>query len=333
MNYNRPLFDVIKENITDGGLPDTFSLPKEDDGDPNKIKWADGALDGVTVYHMGRQKVSDEQMKIIADAFSYLPDNKKTMAGMRGLFDKITPLCAIDAVQDHILDNTQTLPADKVHSFATDCLLGPEVNTVKLGMLIIEIFNEPDERVKDIIRTLGLSDEFTIFAIFNMMNWENGNREIFELAKKVHGWGRIHCIERLEPETEEIKEWLLAEGINNKVLHEYSALEVYNKAGIADLLKKDITDEKLGQIARVVSAMFSEGPVRGISALSPEDADSMIGDFLRQAEDHTPSSDICSLIHTISEDERFDKFSDICNTLLNSPRFRELTEKAQRESD
>ncbi|MBQ5417593.1 MAG: hypothetical protein IIU25_01095, partial [Oscillospiraceae bacterium] len=122
MNDNKSLFDVIKENIRDGELPDHFSLPKEDDGDPNKIKWADGALDGVTVYHMGRQKVSDEQMKIIADAFSYLPDNKKAMAGMRGLFEKISPLCSIDAVQNHILDNTQTLSADKVHSFAMDCL-------------------------------------------------------------------------------------------------------------------------------------------------------------------------------------------------------------------
>ncbi|MBQ4225806.1 MAG: hypothetical protein II664_05785 [Oscillospiraceae bacterium] len=331
MSENRSLYDVIKENIRDGELPDHFSLPKEDDGDPNKIKWADGALDGVTVYHMGRQKVSDEQMQIIADAFSYLPDNKKAMAGMRGLFAKISPLCSIDAVQNHILDNTQTLSADKVHSFAMDCLFSPEVDIVKLGLLIIEIFNEPGEPVKDIIRTLGLSDEFTIFAVFNMMNWKNGNNEIFELAKKVRGWGRIHCIERLEPETEEIKDWLLAEGINNNILKEYSALDVYNKAGIAELLKGTITDEKLDQIARVLSSMFPEGPVRGISALSAEEADSMIGDLLRQAETHSPSSDICDLIISVSEYEGFEGFTDICNALLNSERFKELAEKAKQE--
>lgn len=193
-------------------------------------------------------------------------------------------------------------------------------------MLIVEIFNEPDDKLKDIIRTLGLSDEFSIFAIFNMLTWGNGNQDIFELAKKVHGWGRIHAVTRLNPDTEEIKEWLLNEGINNDVVPDYSALDVYEKVSISDLLKQDVSDKQLDKIAKVLNSMFDEGPVRGISALSDEEAKEMLNSFITQAEKLSASLDICELMLTISEDERFSCFADRCGNYLNSDKCRNLIE-------
>lgn len=327
MSDTKSLYEVIKESIKDGELPDTFSLPKDGDDDPNKIKWADGALDGVGIFHMGQPEVSDDLVKTIADAFSMLPDNNKAMARMRDFFAKIPPVRGIDDIQRYIINNTQTLDANQVYSLAIDCVFSSEVDMVKLGMLIIEIFNEPDERIKEIIRTLGLSDEFTIFSVFNMMTWENGNQEIFELAKKVHGWGRIHSVERLNPETQEIKDWLLAEGINNDVVRDYSALEVFEKVGIASLLKSQITDTQLNQIANVLDSMFEEGPVRGISALPENDAKDLIGDYIKQAEKHTLSLDICNLLLTIADDERFEEYAEQCNAILNSSKSKEMIDK------
>ena len=54
--------------------------------------------------------------------------------------------------------------------------------------------------------------------------------EILELAKKVRGWGRIHCVDFIEPENDEIKEWLLLNGVDNDVVPAYSALRVFEKA-------------------------------------------------------------------------------------------------------
>lgn len=328
MNNKKSLLEVISESIIDGELPDTFSLPKDDDSsNPNRVRFADGAMDGISIYHMGQPDVSDELVKIIADAFSMLPDNDKAMAKMRDFFAKIPPVSGIDDIQRYILNNTQTLDANQVYSLAIDCVFSSEVDMVKLGMLIIEIFNEPDERIKEIIRTLGLSDEFTIFSIFNMMTWENSNQEIFELAKKVHGWGRIHSVERLNPETQEIKDWLLAEGINNDVVRDYSALEVFEKVGIASLIKSQVTDTQVDQIANVLDSMFEEGPVRGISALPENDAKDLIEDFIKQAEKHTLSLDICDLLLTIANDERFEEYINSCNNILNSPQSKEMIEK------
>lgn len=326
MNTNRSLLEVIKENIKDGELSDTFSLPREDDDDPNKLRWADGAMDGISIYHMGRPEITDSQMDIVSDAFSMLDDNEHVMARMKDFFAEITPLSGIDAIQKFIFDHINTLDHRAVYMLAVDCLFSCDIDIVKFGMILIELFHEPDESLKDIIRTLGLSDEFTIFAVFDMMSWSDGNNEIFELARKVHGWGRIHAVERLEPETQEIKDWLLAEGINNEVVPDYSALEVYQKADIATLLKKNITDEQLEQIAQLLISMFDEGPVNCISALPENEANTMLRDFITQVNKHTLSLDICRIILTISRDERFQNFASECSEILNSNECKELIE-------
>ena len=246
----KSLLETIHENIRNGELPDSFSLPKED-SDPNKVKWADGAYDGVSIFHMGRPEITDEHMKIVADAFSAIQDHERAKARMKSFFAKISPLWGIDAIQNYIFSHTDSLPAAAVHQFAMDCIQSSDVDLVKLGMLIIEIFSEPDNTIKDIIRTLGLNDEFTIFAVFNMLTWQNANEEVFALVKKVHGWGRIHAIERLSPDAQEIKDWLLAEGIRNNVVPAYSALEVFRKADVSALLQSKITDTQLDQTAGV----------------------------------------------------------------------------------
>ena len=186
------------------------------------------------------------------------------------------------------------------------------------------MFKEPDEKIKGIIRILGLSDEFTIFSVFNMLRWKNGNHEIFELAKRVHGWGRIHAVARLKSETQEIREWILRDGLDNYVLSDYSALDVYKKADINNLLKEELSDTQLNQIAYVLFSLILEGPTSGISALEDNEAKEMIQIFINQSEKHTPTRDIYKVICTISGEKRFSEFNDKCLRYLNSERCKEL---------
>ena len=326
MSNKKSILEVITDNIKDGELPDTFSLPKKED-ETGAVRFADGAMDGINIYHMAPSEITAEQMRIVADAFKLIGDTPKAMEKIRGFFEKIPPISGIDALQQYIIDHAQNLDAKQLYRFAVDCIYSSDVNMVKLGMMIIEIFNEPDEQIKRIIRTLGLSDEFTIFSVFNMLRWENGNQEIFELAKKVHGWGRIHAVARLEPNSREIKEWMLQEGIKNDVVPDYSAFDVYEKVEIYKLLKHTISDTQLDQIANVLISMFDEGPVQGISALTNDEAVGMLQDFLSQANFHSATLDICELILAISEDERFSRLAEICAKYLRGGNCRILIEK------
>ena len=65
------------------------------------------------------------------------------------------------------------------------------------------------------------------------------------------------------------------------VMPEYSALTVWEKARVAERLKGPLTQSEFDSITEILSALLSEGPVPGISAV--ENAEEAIADYLAQA--------------------------------------------------
>ena len=61
-NKNLSIYELIKSSIqSDGSLPKDFSLPQEEtDG----ISWADGAMDGVFLYHTARNHISNFRREV-----------------------------------------------------------------------------------------------------------------------------------------------------------------------------------------------------------------------------------------------------------------------------
>jgi len=154
--------------------------------------------------------------------------------------------------------------------FATGLITGStDREVIKVGLIILELVDTSgDPDLMRIIRTIGLSDEFTIYSVFIMRHWPDGQMEILDLAKRVHGWGRVHCVRFIEPENQEIKHWLLTNGIDNSVMPEYSALTVFNKAGISEMLdRNDLNDDDKRSILKIIDHMLVEGPVTGISGV------------------------------------------------------------------
>ena len=180
-------------------------------------------------------------------------------------------LAYVDAAQKWILDHSEELDAQNLYLFARHLLFyAPEVESVKLALSLLEIISvSGDEELRQAIRELAASDEFTLFALFAVSNWENKNEEIFHMAQKVHGWGRIHAVERLEPDTDEIRHWLLREGVHNDVMPEYSALTVANKIGSLEIVQtSDRNSEDFVAAGIILGALIQceGGPTDGIEA-------------------------------------------------------------------
>ena len=68
----------------------------------------------------------------------------------------------------------------------------------------------------------------------------------FQLAQKLRGWGRIHAISMLKATNEEIRSWLLAEGWQNNIMPEYSAITIIKRTKLADLLQSYLS--QAGQV-------------------------------------------------------------------------------------
>jgi hypothetical protein len=204
----------------------------------------------------------------------------------------------IDELQDCILDRKDEIE-DKFYVYSLHLMTqSANIECVKVGMMIQELFTQSDE-VKGMVRTLGLSDEFTLYSVFIMRNWENGNTEIMNIAKSVNGWGKVHAVHYIEPDTEEIRQWLLTDAVSNDIMPAYSGWDCYKKADVESVIKKDkLSYKELEGVLSIVDAMLDEGPVLGISNI--EDPKEVLLNVLNHAIKHAPlSAKDCKIISNI----------------------------------
>jgi hypothetical protein len=325
------IFQRIKAAVKDGELPEMFSVSPAS-GNENEIRFADGALDGIRIYHMAMPEITEETESMMERAVTAAGNGAYETA--ESLFEELGRDCGaavlIDALQNHIMSRTQELDPNVIASFANRMVTESyDRECVKFGLAILELFNTDEiPSVKEIVKTAGLSDEFALFSIFVMMKWRDGNQEIFELAKKLHGWGRIHAVERIEPRTAEIRRWFLMEGVDNNVMPSYSALSCWIRSDAEQLLNSHPSEEEFSGIRKLLSALLDEGPVQGISAL--ENAEEIILSFLKTAGTMRLTIADYELIYEIQR--RFAKESEsiaeACRQLFSADACRRVIEEA-----
>lgn len=295
-NYET-VYEAIKENLVDGALPKSFRLSREEG---ERMQFADGAKDGVRIYHMDHSEIPDYIFENIEEAVQLASEGSFREA--EDFFDaflyEFTALELGDLILQYIFDNRVYLNPSNIYEMAKYLLTeSSEIENIKIGLLLFGMFPNLDEEERQRIKIFALSDEFTYFCIYNMSNWKKGNEEIFEIAQKTKGWGRIHAIEALEPRNKKIREWLLYEGIKNTITPEYSALLCFEKADIPARLERKTTKKEFAAIGQILSTMLIEGPVRGISGV--QNPSEILNLYLDQAEMQKLRIEDYNVIHEI----------------------------------
>ena len=181
---------------------------------------------------------------------------------------------------------------------------------------------ENNAEIIEKIKILALSDEFTIYCLNIIEYSENANDEIFEIAKKVKGWGRVHAIPYLEVTNNEIKEWILEEGCHNRVVPSYTALTCAEKINLLEILNEEnISSKRFNDISYLVDALLDEGAATGISAL--ENKEMLIEKYLEKAKYLSSSENdyrtIMMMKEYIEDSEDINNdFIKICDEILTS---------------
>jgi hypothetical protein len=154
------------------------------------------------------------------------------------------------------------------------------------------------------IKILGLHDEFTVYSTIAIANLsDNAENDLWELAKKVDGWGKIQLVDRLSrPElSEPIKDWLIYEGYKNSIMYEYLAYTCAINGELHKKLEGDKIDHKLFKSASdIIEALIAiGGPSEDITTYPF--ASQVIQDFIRHAK--TQSTDISDFntLHKIKD--------------------------------
>lgn len=325
--YIRAAIEPLKET----GVLSDFSLPPDE---RSPVPFADGAYDGIALYHMGTPEITDETRELMAKAVQTAANGDTENA--ERLFTELgkaqRAIGLIDELQRYIIDNKDSIPAEEMYKFAVYVITKSwDVECVKFGLSILELLNvEAGETLKAVICVLGLCDEFTLFAVFVMSRWSDGNENIAYLARLTHGWGRIHAIERLEADTEEIRKWLLRDGVHNTVMPSYTALTCWNKSGAAELLfgNEPLSDEDFHGLRDIIDALLDEGPCAGISEV--ENAEEVLAEFLKKASEKELGLDDYEVIRNIAVHNEGEnaEIARQCRDLLNSEKCRGIVKAA-----
>ena len=331
-NKNLSIFELIEISIQPNGeLPEDFKLPPKD---PNGVPWADGALDGVCIYHLVENEEDIEPLKNIVFQISE-GKFEEAQNNLENL--DFFMISRRDSLLNWIIQEQKQINLNNLYEFASSRLVTTKnIEVIKFCLSVLAIMNvETDAETIEKVKILALSDEFTLYCLNILKNLKNSNEEIFEIAKKVKGWGRIYSIKYLKVTNDEIKEWILEEGCHNYIIPAYTAYTCAKKINLVEILNEDkISSKKFNDISYLMNALLDEEAITGISNL--EDRELLIERYLEKAKTLASAEEDYYAIITLKEyiknnKEINNELIKICDEILNSEKTRNIVKELLKE--
>lgn len=288
------IYKDILTNINVGELPDDYQITDDSD---NEFNFTPGAFDGLLHYHTVSSFGADEK-RLMMKAIKAGADGNYNVGEIciKAFPEETRVISYYDEITDYVSKHSKRLDAYHVHEFAMHLILNSDsAECVKFGLALLLLFDTEQPDTMNIIRTLGAYDEFTVFCARIISNWENGNKELFKLAKKVHGWGRIHIVDMLECDSDKIRSWLISEGIKNTVTPSYSVYPVWEKANCEELIyDESISYDCFRSLGEILVALIDDGPVKATGAIDNLD-DIFLEYFIRSDSFELQVEDYCNI--------------------------------------
>lgn len=175
-------------------------------------------------------------------------------------------------------------------------------NTVKFGIALLGVCR--DQAVIPDLKTLGMHDEFTVYSVVAIASLSDDTiRDLWDLAKRVDGWGRIQVVSRLagtDGITDDIRDWLLREGYRNSIMYEYLAYPVAMHGRLHERLAESRIDRPLFRSAgEIINALIVGGPAEDISVYPH--AAAAVENYVRHAHEHADDLSGLLTLHRITD--------------------------------
>ncbi|MCP4961904.1 MAG: hypothetical protein GY925_21885 [Actinomycetia bacterium] len=336
-----PLLAFIRDHLGAAGRLDdpAVTLPDEAPRTPGGPSFMAGALDGVMGHHGGSgtdaERASEIAERIVRAAA------KPTRRRLRKLYEAMNT----DDVLGFIDPLIEALAAKRPSTAAVAQIgtwlasTSPDRGPAKIGIALLGITGAPDG---ELLHDLGAHEEFTLFAAVAFGNSRSDPEpDLFTLARRVDGWGRIQCVERLRDSTDPaIAQWILREGFRNSVMNEYLAYIAATTGDLATALNEPNPDRELLTAAGdIIDALIMGGPAEDIDNYPA--APDVLARWLAHMDDHAETLGDFITIRTTRNfcdrddwDHRLtnstwtpdtrDTIRDHANALLEHPRWPQL---------
>jgi len=258
----KSIYQQFREGILDP-LPDEAGVAKK-----SGLSWVGGAMDGVFGHHVRAENKQTRIFEIVSAVQSL--QQKATTEALRKLYELLfdEPIVnCIDSVLEQLTNKSSSINESRLLAigryFATRA---GHREVVKFGLALMGVFGTRNDT--EIMETLGKSDEFALFGAVGLARLSNyPERALWDLARNVKGWGRIQIVERLKDTSDrEIQNWMLREGFQNEIMHEYLACICARTGRLHEVLhQKQVDAQLLDGAAGIISALVpGGGPAEGI---------------------------------------------------------------------
>lgn len=256
--------------LSAGGQPP--DLPDETAASEGRVRWAAGAWDGVASHHMGASE-DTEAVDALWTALGAVV-RKAGEPELSRFYGLVTQMKVVGCADALVRKSREDAAIDRgcLRRLATWLVLeGADREPVKLGIVLLGVVG--DEEARDVLVRLAGHDEFTLFSIVALGNLglldEIG---LWEIARELRGWGRIHAVERLAgAQDPRVRRWLVREGWRNSIEDAYLALVCAEGGDLAgELAEARIDPELLSGASGILGALAQTtsggGPTAGFEA-------------------------------------------------------------------
>jgi hypothetical protein len=248
-------------------------LPDEEPATGNKIRFAPGAWDGIATHHMGRAGEHDEARHVLAtvEALTRLvrEGNDAARTDLYRLYLDETVSAHADALVEEVTRQREFGPDELRPPARWLVRCAAHREPLKLGIVLLGLCGTEDDL--DNLKELARHDEFTLFAAVAAGNLLADPVDVWwEMARNVHGWGKVQLVERLCQRAEDhpdLRDWLLRHGCDNDIMPEYLAFVCATAGRLIEALSGDDVDDELLEGARtIVRALLCGGPAQDIDS-------------------------------------------------------------------
>ena len=257
----RSIYDSIVEyRVAHPGLrniAESMVLP-DAESDEDGLRWVAGGLDG-SMGHHGAYGEDVIMARRVARSLSRVMRNpgEVRVRELYELMESRKALSYVDPLLEYLIDDQQFY-SERLHDIMRFFATGsPNREVVKTAIAVLGLF--ADDNDAELFSTIGMHEEFTLYAAIALGNVVvEPDAALWDLAKEVDGWGRIHAVERLTgTDNYRIRHWMLREGYRNSINDAYLAYTCATTADLhADLRRPEVDEELLIGAGDIIDALI-----------------------------------------------------------------------------